>query len=302
MSVKIDGVTKTYGRQKALKNISFEAGKGEILGLLGPNGSGKSTLMKIITSFITPDEGLVEVAGLNVITDSIKTRSKIGYLPEQNPLYPEMYVWEYLEFVAGLQISRRKRKTRIEELIRLTGLTPEQNKKIGQLSKGYRQRVGLAQALMYDPEVLILDEPTTGLDPNQLSEIRKLIKKIGQNKTVILSTHIMQEVEALCDRVVILKEGSIVADQKTIELKSGENEKYSVIVEFSDEVAFEELSGIEGILNVERVNENWILESSSAQDIRPLVFQFAVNKGIQVLSMNKEEKTLETVFRDLTNN
>ncbi len=302
MSVKIDGVTKTYGRQKALKNISFEAGKGEILGLLGPNGSGKSTLMKIITSFITPDEGLVEVAGLNVITDSIKTRSKIGYLPEQNPLYSEMYVWEYLEFVAGLQIPRRKRKTRIEELIRLTGLTPEQNKKIGQLSKGYRQRVGLAQALMYDPEVLILDEPTTGLDPNQLSEIRKLIKKIGQNKTVILSTHIMQEVEALCDRVVILKEGSIVADQKTNELKSGENEKYSVIVEFSDEVAFEELSGIEGILNVERVNENWILESSSAQDIRPLVFQFAVNKGIQVLSMNKEEKTLETVFRDLTNN
>ena len=223
-------------------------------------------------------------------------------MPEQNPLYSEMYVWEYLEFVAGLQIPRRKRKTRIEELIRLTGLTPEQNKKIGQLSKGYRQRVGLAQALMYDPEVLILDEPTTGLDPNQLSEIRKLIKKIGQNKTVILSTHIMQEVEALCDRVVILKEGSIVADQKTNELKSGENEKYSVIVEFSDEVAFEELSGIEGILNVERVNENWILESSSAQDIRPLVFQFAVNKGIQVLSMNKEEKTLETVFRDLTNN
>ncbi len=302
MSVKIDGVTKTYGRQKALKNISFEARKGEILGLLGPNGSGKSTLMKIITSFITPDEGLVEVAGLSVITDSIKTRSKIGYLPEQNPLYSEMYVWEYLEFVAGLQIPRRKRKTRIEELIRLTGLTPEQNKKIGQLSKGYRQRVGLAQALMYDPEVLILDEPTTGLDPNQLSEIRKLIKKIGQNKTVILSTHIMQEVEALCDRVVILKEGSIVADQKTNDLKSGENEKYLVIVEFSDEVAFEELSGIEGILNVERVNENWILESSSAQDIRPLVFQFAVNKGVQVLSMNKEEKMLETIFRDLTNN
>jgi len=300
MSVKVEGITKYYGQQKALDDISFEIRKGEILGLLGPNGSGKSTLMRIITSFIPPSLGSVQVCGIDVQKKSIEARRRIGYLPENNPLYPEMYIWEYLDFIAGIQIPRNKRKARIQELIELTGLSNEQSKKIAELSKGYRQRVGLAQALMYDPVVLILDELTTGLDPNQLQDVRSLIREIGKNKTVILSTHIMQEVEALCGRTIILKEGKIVADQKTIDLKASSKRTYSVIVEFDSEVKKELLLGIENVSEVRFTENKCLLESSTELDIRPVIFQFAVDQGIHVLSMNRLEKSLEEVFSELT--
>ncbi len=300
MSLKLQEVSKYYGKQKALDNVSFNVSNGEILGLLGPNGSGKSTLMKIITSFIPPDSGIIEVCGINNQYDSFATRKKIGYLPEHNPLYPDMYVWEYLEFIAGIQIPKNGRKTRIKDIIALTGLSDEQGKKISELSKGYKQRVGIAQALMSDPEVLILDEPTTGLDPNQLKEVRDLIKEIGKDKTVILSTHIMQEVEALCDRAIILKDGKIVADQKTSELKQESTDVYSVVVEFDADVKKENLLELGSITNVKFLKNKWVVEASGKEDIRPLIFQFAVKKGIHVLSMNKSEKSLERIFQELT--
>jgi len=300
MSIQIEGITKYYGKQKALDNVTFNVTRGEILGLLGPNGSGKSTLMKIITSFISPDSGCVKVCELDIQTDSIASRSKIGYLPENNSLYPEMYVWEYLDFIAGIQLPRNKRKARIKEMIELTGLSIEQSKKISELSKGYRQRVGLAQALMHDPEVLILDEPTTGLDPNQLKEVRALIKEVGRNKTVILSTHIMQEVEALCERAVILKEGSVVANQKTNELKFDFSSTYSVVVEFDTYVEKLSLLQIEHVTDARFLKDKWVVEAKGNIDIRPLIFQFAVDQGMHVLSLNKLEKSLETVFRELT--
>jgi len=300
MSIQLQEVTKYYGKQKALDAVSFSVTKGEILGLLGPNGSGKSTLMKIITSFIPLDSGKIEVCGMDILKNSIATRRKIGYLPENNPLYPEMYVWEYLNFIAGIQLSRKLRNIRVEEMIDLTGLVDEESKKIADLSKGYRQRVGIAQALMYDPEVLILDEPTTGLDPNQLKEIRSLIKDIGKDKTVILSTHIMQEVEALCDRTIILKEGKIIADQKTSEIKSALSDVYSVIVEFDAYVEKRSLQKIKNVADVKFIKDKWVFETSGKEDIRPFIFQFAVENSIHVLSMNKLEKSLENVFQELT--
>ncbi len=300
MSLQLQNVSKFYGNQKALDAITFSVSKGEIVGLLGPNGSGKSTLMKIITSFIQPDSGNIEICGIDIQKNSIASRAKIGYLPEHNPLYPEMYVWEYLEFIAGIQLPRKLRKDRIKKMIELTGLIEEQFKKIDQLSKGYRQRVGIAQALMNDPEVLILDEPTTGLDPNQLQEVRALIKEVGENKTVILSTHIMQEVEALCDRTIILKDGKIVADQKTSELKNKSADVYSVVVEFDAAVKKESLLQLENVSNVKFVKDKWVIETSVKEDIRPLIFQFAVEQGMHVLSMNKLEKSLENVFQELT--
>lgn len=302
MSVVLKSVSKNYGKQKALNEISFEVSKGEILGLLGPNGSGKSTLMRIICSYIPANSGEVFVCGMDVRKDPLKTKAKIGYLPELNPLYPEMYVWEYLEFVAGLQPLKQKRKDRVAELIALMGLRQEQSKKIGQLSKGYKQRVGLAQALMHDPEVLILDEPTTGLDPNQLKDVRALIRTIGKNKTVIFSTHIMQEVKAICDRVLILKEGKIVADKKLSEINKELYSAHSIHVEFDVEIAKEELLSIEGVDAVRLIDNSWLLESSSAIDIRQNVFKFAVDKNVHVLSMNKVEKSLEEAFGELTKN
>lgn len=300
MSLNLQEVSKYYGKQKALDNVTFSVAKGEIVGLLGPNGSGKSSLMKIITSFIPANSGKVEVCGMDIHENSIATRTKIGYLPEHNPLYPEMYVWEYLDFIAGIQMNRKSRKDRVEAMIGLTGLAVEQSKKIAELSKGYRQRVGIAQALMHDPEVLILDEPTTGLDPNQLKEVRALIKEIGKDKTVILSTHIMQEVEALCERTIILKDGKIVADQKTAELKRNSSDVYSVLVEFDSEVIKESLLKIKHVSGVEFINDKWVIETSSKEDIRPDIFELAVEQGIHVLSMNKLEKSLETVFQELT--
>ena len=299
MSIQLDGITKYYGKQKALDNVTFNVTKGEILGLLGPNGSGKSTLMKIITSFISPDSGSARVCELDVQTDSIESRSKIGYLPEHNSLYPEMYVLEYLDFIAGIQLPRNIRKTRIKEMIDLTGLSIEQSKKISELSKGYRQRVGIAQALMHDPEVLILDEPTTGLDPNQLMDVRALIKEVGENKTVIFSTHIMQEVEALCERVVVLKEGKVITNQKTSKLKFGLSNNYSVVVEFDADIKKSSLLQIKNVSDARFLKDKWVIEAGGEIDIRPFVFQFAVDRGIHVLSMNKLEKSLETIFLEL---
>jgi ABC-type multidrug transport system, ATPase component len=221
MSISINNLTKIYGEQKALDNVSLQIGKGEIVGLLGPNGAGKSTMMKIITCFIPPTEGSVNVCGYDIFDSPMEVRKSIGYLPEQNPLYLDMYVREFLYFIAGIHRLGKQKKERVESMIELTGLTKEVNKKIGALSKGYRQRVGIAQAMIHSPEVLILDEPTTGLDPNQLVEIRELIKNVGKDKTVLLSTHIMQEVEAVCGRVVIINNGKLVADDKTEHLAQG---------------------------------------------------------------------------------
>lgn len=289
-----------YGAQKALDNISFEVPKGEILGFLGPNGAGKSTMMKIITTFIPPSEGEVKVCGFDIISDSMEVRRKVGYLPEHNPLYLDMYVREYLGFIAGLHHMKQKDK-RIKEMVDLTGLGQEQHKKIGALSKGYRQRVGLAQALIHNPEVLILDEPTSGLDPNQLVDIRNLIKNIGKEKTVMFSTHIMQEVEAVCDRVIIINKGKIVADGLSGELGREKNSGYSISVEFDKDISRGALSQIEGVKRVDKIGENsWELFTDSKEDIRPAVFRFAVNQQLTVLTISRNEKNLETVFRDVT--
>ncbi len=289
-----------YGAQKALDNISFEVPKGEILGFLGPNGAGKSTMMKIITTFIPPSEGEVKVCGFDIISDSMEVRRKVGYLPEHNPLYLDMYVREYLGFIAGLHHMKQKDK-RIKEMVDLTGLGQEQHKKIGALSKGYRQRVGLAQALIHNPEVLILDEPTSGLDPNQLVDIRNLIKNIGKEKTVMFSTHIMQEVEAVCDRVIIINKGKIVADGLSGELGREKNSGYSISVEFDKDISRGALSQIEGVKRVDKTGENsWELFTDSKEDIRPAVFRFAVSQQLTVLMISRNEKNLEAVFRDVT--
>lgn len=300
MSIQVKNITKLYGEQKALHDVSFEVSSGQVVGFLGPNGAGKSTMMKIITCFIPQSSGSVSVCGFDVTEQSIDVRKKVGYLPEHNPLYPEMYVKEYLDFVAGVYKLADKKK-RIEEMVEMTGLQVEQKKKIGALSKGYRQRVGLAQAMIHNPEVLILDEPTSGLDPNQLVEIRELIKNIGQEKTVMLSTHIMQEVEAICDRVIIVNKGKIVANETTeiIQQKSGiEN---IVIAEFDRDVERIKISCIPGVKRVMLVKGNtWKIYSETAEDIRPAVFQFAVENKLMVLSMQKEEQSLEEVFHQLT--
>jgi ABC-2 type transport system ATP-binding protein len=299
MSVTVQNITKIYGEQKALDNVSFSVDKGQVVGLLGPNGAGKSTLMKIITCFIPQTEGTVTVCGEDVTENSIRVRQQVGYLPEHNPLYPDMYVKEYLGFVAGLYHVVNP-SARISEMIELTGLGLEQKKKIGTLSKGYRQRVGLAQALIHDPRVLILDEPTSGLDPNQLSEIRTLIRTTGKEKTVILSTHIMQEVEAICNRVIIINRGKIVADENTgvLQQHAGGN---SFLVEFDKTVSKKQLLGISGVSSAEALKENqWRLVSSGGTDIRQPIFHFAVENNLAVLSLQKEERSLEDIFQNLT--
>jgi ABC-2 type transport system ATP-binding protein len=299
MSIEVKNLSKFYGQQAAVNDISFSIQKGEIVGFLGPNGAGKSTTMKILTGFIPATSGEVKICGMEVDVDSLETRKKIGYLPENNPLYLDMYVREYLEFV-GKIYKVPNLKARIDEMIQQVGLEVEQNKKIGMLSKGYRQRVGLAQAIIHDPEVLILDEPTTGLDPNQLVEIRELIKRIGKSKTVMLSTHIMQEVEAICDRVIIIKSGKIVANSTAAELQYEEN-KQVVYVEFEGELSKNALKNETGITTVESVGTNaWLVESDNAVDLRKLIAQFAQKNNLLVLTLRKEEKTLEEVFKELT--
>lgn len=302
MSIIVQGVTKLYGEQKALDNISFEIKTGEIVGFLGPNGAGKSTMMKIITGFIPASSGKVIVNDLEVGTENIEVRKQIGYLPENNPLYPEMYIREYLGFVASIYKTGVSKKKQIDDIIELTGLLPEQKKKIGALSKGYRQRVGLAQALIHNPAVLILDEATTGLDPNQIVEIRNLIKEAGKKKTVMLSTHIMQEVEAICDRVIIIDKGIIVADEEKSKIYSVIKKPKQIIrVEFDRELTVNALKEFAETGTVKKITMNiWSVEADGEEDIRPAVFNFAVKNNLTVLSLQKHESNLEEVFRHLT--
>lgn len=296
MSISVQNITKIYGEQRALDNVSLDIKTGEIVGLLGPNGAGKSTMMKIITCFLPPTHGTIAVDGYDVMQDSIEVRKLVGYLPEHNPLYLDMYVKEYLEFVAGIYKIDDKWK-RVMEMIDITGLGLEQNKKIGALSKGYRQRVGLAQAMIHNPKVLILDEPTSGLDPNQLVDIRNLIKEIGKEKTVMLSTHIMQEVEAVCDRVIIIDRGSIVADDSTVNISAQTSGKQIIRVEFDQKIDEELIKNLKGVKQITPVSANvWKLESDQDVDLRSDIFQFAVDNGFKVLAMNKEEQRLEDVF------
>ena len=302
MSIKIENIVKRYGAQLALNGVSFEVNSGEVAGFIGPNGAGKTTLMKIICGILLPDSGDVVVNGKSVTEESFQVKKILGFLPENNPLYPEMYITEYLEYIAGIYKSRKSLRSRIGEIIELTGLSPEISKTIGQLSKGYRQRVGIAQALLHDPDILILDEPTTGLDPNQIIEIRNLISSVGREKTVLLSTHIMQEVEAICDRVIIISKGEIIANNIPSELKTVSDRMYqSVIVEFDRAVALDALQEIAGKDMLKKVNEQtWVIQYAGKTDIRPTIFNFAVKNNLTVLSMQKVDKRLEDVFRELT--
>ncbi|MEY4350062.1 MAG: hypothetical protein RL078_104 [Bacteroidota bacterium] len=298
MSIEVKNLFKYYGEQAAVRDVSFSVKKGEIVAFLGPNGAGKSTTMKIMTGFIPASEGEVYICGKKVDIDGLETRQIIGYLPENNPLYTDMYVREYLEFV-GRIYKIKNLKARVSEMITAVGLDVEQHKKIGMLSKGYRQRVGLAQAIIHDPEVLILDEPTTGLDPNQLVEIRELIRNIGKEKTVLLSTHIMQEVEAICDRVIIISKGQIVADDKASALQQ-EIEHQTVYVEFDTQVSKAQLAKIPGVHQVEALEAGWLLGTSATEDLRKEVAKYAQQQGWLVLAMRIEQKTLEEVFKELT--
>lgn len=301
MSVSVKSVTKIYGAQKALDNVSFEIGTGQIVGLLGPNGAGKSTMMKIICCYVPQTEGLVSVAGYDTINNSIEVRKRVGYLPEHNPLYLDMYVKEYLAFVAGVYMKSNLINARVKEMIDITGLGLEQRKRIGELSKGYRQRVGIAQALIHNPEVLIMDEPTSGLDPNQLTEIRMLIKNIGREKTVILSTHIMQEVEAICSRVLIINRGNIVADDTAEMLRKNTTTENAYSIEFNEAVDVNVLKAIAGVNKVTAVsNKAFKIYSNSGTDLRPEIFRIAVENKYTVISMMKEEQKLEDVFQQLT--
>jgi len=324
MSIKVKTITKNYGAQKALDAVSFEIAPGEVVGLLGPNGAGKSTIMKILSCFIPPTSGDASVCDYDVLEQSIEVRKKVGYLPENNPLYLDLYVKEFLTFIAGIQhqsavssrqsvkdfwpMSKKQRPTyksqrRIAEIIELTGLGAEQHKKIGALSRGYRQRVGLAQALLHDPEVLILDEPTSGLDPNQLLEIRALIREIGKKKTVMLSTHILQEVEAICSRAIIIHKGKIVADDSTSNLQHLATSRNIVYVEFNSAADPVKLKIIPGVIEIKQLEAHkWRLVTDPVTDVREDVFKFAVENNIAVLSLHREEQKLEEVFQELTKN
>lgn len=300
MSIEVTNITKQYGTQKALDNVSFSIGSGNIVGFLGPNGAGKSTMMKILTCFIPPTKGQAKVCGFDVMEESMKVRKLVGYLPEHNPLYTDMYVKEYLRFIAGLH-KVKKAATRVDEMIETVGLTLERKKKIGALSKGYRQRVGLAQAMMHDPSVLILDEPTSGLDPNQLEEIRALIVHIGKTKTVMLSTHIMQEVEAICDRVIIINRGVIAADKNASEIRNFEGAVQVVSVEFDRVVSKTQLLKIKDVSAAKDLGDNkWVLESTGTVDLRKEIARFAGENQILVLALNQEHRTMEEVFKSFT--
>lgn len=296
MSIEVSNISKSYGAQKALDNVSFSIQKGEIVGFLGPNGAGKSTLMKILTTYINADEGTASVNGNDVNEQQKAVQQSVGYLPEHNPLYLDLYVREYLAFNADVY---KVKKSRIDEVIQLTGLSPESHKKISQLSKGYRQRVGLANALLHNPDVLILDEPTTGLDPNQLVEIRNVIKNVGKDKTVFLSTHIMQEVEAICDRVIIINNGKIVTDKKLDNLKT---EKEQVIeVEFDYKVEEQLIAKLPQLISYKNIHDmTWELVFQTDTDMRPVVFDFASANGLRTLQLNQKNRNLEEVFREMT--
>ncbi|MGL2964995.1 gliding motility-associated ABC transporter ATP-binding subunit GldA [Flavobacterium sp. XGLA_31] len=297
MSIEVQNISKSYGTQKALDSVSFSIKKGEIVGFLGPNGAGKSTLMKILTTFITADEGTASVNGNDVAEAQLNVQKSVGYLPEHNPLYLDLYVREYLAFNADVY---KVAKSRIEEVIELTGLAPESHKKIGQLSKGYRQRVGLATALLHNPDVLILDEPTTGLDPNQLVEIRNVIKNVGKDKTVFLSTHIMQEVEAICDRVIIIDNGRIVTDKKLDKLVTEEKEQI-IEVEFDQAINEALLAELPNIKTYKNTADNiWLLTFSTEEDRRPSVFDLAHDNGLRTLQISLKNKNLEEIFREKT--
>jgi ABC-2 type transport system ATP-binding protein len=301
MSLKAENISKNFGTQKALNHVSFEIQSGQIIGFLGPNGAGKSTLMKIITGFLQADEGQIFINGNNISDANSDFRSQIGYLPEHNPLYTDMYVTEYLNFTAGIYKLKNTKK-RVAEVLRMTGLEIEKRKQIRELSKGFRQRVGIAAALIHNPGVLILDEPTTGLDPNQIIEIRNLILEIGKQKTVLLSTHIMQEVEAICNRVLIINSGSIVADNTLEGINKESSEKYiTVSVEFLTEPNDELLKQLPGVIEIQSPQKTIrLIKSSDSADIRPLIFNFAVEQKNPILSMQRIEKSMEEIFRDLT--
>lgn len=301
MSITVKGLQKVYGEQRAVDNISFSINKGEIVGFLGPNGAGKSTTMKMITGYLEPDGGSVEVAGIKPGDPINERKKKIGYLPEANPLYFDMYVREYLSFIAGVhQVSNPQQA--IEKVIGITGLTPEKHKKIGQLSKGYKQRVGLAAALIHDPEVLILDEPTSGLDPNQIIEIRDVIKKLGEAKTVLFSSHILQEVEALCDRVIIINKGKLVADDKLANLSRG-SKQLSVRVSFREVLEQEWLNRLPAVISAEKKDANtWLLDTEDTEQLNKQLMEMALQHSLNIVSLQTESRNLEEVFRDLTAN
>lgn len=298
MSIQVEKLTKIYGTQRALDEISFEAKQGEILGFLGPNGAGKSTTMKILTGYIPQTSGTAKVCGFDVSTQTMEVKKHIGYLPELNPLYTDMFVKEYLLFSAEVQGLGKEAKNRVNEIIERVGLSLERKKKIGQLSKGYKQRVGLAQAMLHNPKVLILDEPTSGLDPNQVVEIRELIKEIGKDKTVLLSTHIMQEVESMCNRVIIINRGKIVADDNISALQQQSKHELTIVVEFKNEVKEAMLKNIAGVKAVKQKGKRYFLKCSD--DVREQVSTLSSQQGWVLLSMSLEEDSLESVFQKLT--
>lgn len=300
MSIKVSRLSKIYGAQRAVNDISFELRKGEIVGFLGPNGAGKSTTMKMITGYLVPDAGSIQVSEITVAPDKIESKQKIGYLPESNPLYYDMYVREYLQFKAGIHFIHDV-KRRIEEVITLVGLTPEVNKKIGELSKGYKQRVGLAAALIHDPEVLILDEPTTGLDPNQIIEIREVIKKLGAQKTILFSTHIMQEVEAICDRVIIINKGVIVADASLKDLQEKDTSKHMIQVSFKEKVAVSKLSELNDIEGIDALNDyTFKITSNNPEYIKKQLLELSLNEQLNITSLQSDYQNLEHIFKTLT--
>jgi len=300
MSITVNNLTKIYGTQKAVNNISFAINKGEIVGFLGPNGAGKSTTIKIITGYLEASNGNTTVCGEDIGTHPLSAKKKIGYLPESNALYYEMYVREYLEFLAGVHQIKNS-KTKIQNVIETVGLVPESAKKIGQLSKGYKQRVGLAAALIHDPEVLILDEPTSGLDPNQIVEIREVIKRLGKDKTVLFSSHILQEVEAICDRVIIINKGTIVADDTLSNLQKGNNTSQSVIVQFKENIDESSLNKLSDVTAVEKLETGtWKLKTANPENVRKQLLELSLKNNLNIVSLQSENNSLENIFRELT--
>jgi len=308
MSIEVSNLTKIYGSQRAINSISFTINKSEIVGFLGPNGAGKSTTMKILTGYLEADEGNALINGLNVTDNAVETKKKVGYLPEANPLYPEMYVREYLEFIAEVHGISAQKKRRVDEVISMTGLSIESNKKIGQLSKGYKQRVGLAAALIHEPDVLILDEPTSGLDPNQIVEIRQLIKDLGKNKTVLFSSHILQEVQAMCERVIIINKGNIVADDTLNKLQAGKIDVHVVLVSFKSPVPIELINGISEVADIEEQqsrlegsdSKDFKLKTSNPESVRKQLMELSLKHNLNIVSLQSETQSLEEVFRELT--
>jgi len=301
MSITVNNLTKNYGSQKAVDDISFTINKGEIVGFLGPNGAGKSTTMKIITGYLPASAGSATVCGITVDENSNETKKKIGYLPEANPLYYDMYVREYIDFITNVHAVKNK-KEKIEDVIKTVGLTVEANKKIGQLSKGYKQRVGLAAALIHDPEVLILDEPTSGLDPNQIVEIRDVIKRLGENKTVLFSSHILQEVQAICDRVIIINKGKIVADDSLSNLQKGKTDEHFVLVEFKERITLDLLRSINDVSNIEQLQTtNFKLQTTNPESVRKQLLELSLKNNLNIVSLQSEHNSLEEVFKSLTN-